>query len=169
VRYKVPSPTPPTSLLLSNATISSPPPPVKTAPIDTILFNDDSVPIEIMTDLIFEDIGGQELISISRSDIINGQKISYQPVKNLTSVEYQYNPKNILGSQDTSDKYFAGFAIKLVEKIPEVGNGLGGSYVYLDAGGIVIDLVNLLAEEQVEVEISTDAILYERDFEEIVS
>ena len=30
--------------------------PVKTAPIDTVLFNDDSLSIEIMADLIFEDI-----------------------------------------------------------------------------------------------------------------
>jgi len=58
--------------------------PVLTAPIDTILYNDDSLPIEIMTDLIFENIGGQELINIARNDTVNGQTIIYQPIKNLT-------------------------------------------------------------------------------------
>jgi hypothetical protein len=36
--------------------------PVKTASIDTVLFDDETMPIDIMSDLIFEDIGGQELI-----------------------------------------------------------------------------------------------------------
>ena len=76
--------------------------PVKTAPIDTVLFNDDSLSIEIMADLIFEDIGGHELINIARNDIINGQQISYTPIKNLGLIQQKYNPNNILGLQATS-------------------------------------------------------------------
>jgi hypothetical protein len=41
--------------------------PVKTSIPDNILFDDDSVPIELMTDLIFENIGGHELINIVKS------------------------------------------------------------------------------------------------------
>ena len=89
--------------------------PVLTAPIDTILFNDDSVPIEIMSDLIFENIGGQELINIARNDTVNGQTILYQPIKNLTAVQQQYNPNNIVSLQATSDKYFQNFSIKFDE------------------------------------------------------
>jgi len=74
------TPQTPASTSVSN---SPPPDPVKTAPIDTVLFNDDSMSIEIMADLIFEDIGGHELINIARNDIINGQQISYTPIKNL--------------------------------------------------------------------------------------
>jgi hypothetical protein len=87
--------------------------PVRTAPIDTVLFNDDTVPIEIMADLIFENIGGQELIDIARNDIVNGQEVSYQPIKNLSSIQQQYNPNNIVSLQATADKYFNNFAIKL--------------------------------------------------------
>jgi hypothetical protein len=87
---------------------------VKTAPIDTILFNDDSVSIDRMVNLILEDIGGQELINIARNDIINGQKVSYQPIKNLSSIQQQYNYNNILGIQNTSDKYFSNFSINPV-------------------------------------------------------
>jgi hypothetical protein len=146
-------------------------PPVKTAPIDTILFNDDSVSVDRMFNLILEDIGGQELINIARNDIINGQQISYQPIKNLSSIQQQYNYNNILGIQDTSDKYFSNFSIKLENKIPNSGNGPSGSNVYLESltGNLVIETVNLENDEQIEVEITVSATIYEAEFGEIES
>ena len=58
-----------------------------------------------MSDLIFENIGGQELINIARTDTINGQKILYQPIKNINSINQEYGPNNIVGLQKTSDKF----------------------------------------------------------------
>jgi hypothetical protein len=144
---------------------------VKTAPIDTVLFNDDSVPIEVMTDLLFENIGGHELINIARNDIINGQKVSYQPIKNISSIQQQYNPNNILGLQNTSDKYFSNFSIKLENKIPNTGSGPNGSNVYLDSqtGDLVIETVNIEKDEQIEIEITIGATIYEAEFGEITS
>ena len=145
--------------------------PVKTAPIDTVLFNDDEVPVEVMTDLIFEDIGGQELINIARNDIINGQQVSYQPIKNLSSIQQQYNPNNILSVQSTSDKYFANFPIKLENKIPQSGTGPNNVHVYLDSstGNLIIEAVNLESDEQIEVEITVSGTIYEAEFGEIIS
>jgi len=142
-----------------------PPPPVKTAPIDTVLFDDSAVPIEIMTDLIFEDIGGQEIISIVRNDTVNGQNISYQPIKNISLIQQQYNPNNIIALQDTSDKYFNNFYIKLGKKIPTVGNGLNGNNVYLDliTGNILIDTINMESDEQVETEFLVGGTIYEAE------
>jgi hypothetical protein len=144
---------------------------VKTAPIDTVLFNDDSVPVEVMTDLIFENIGGHELINIARNDIVNGQTVSYQPIKNLSSIQQQYNPNNILGLQNTSDKYFANFSIKLENKIPNAGSGPNGSNVYLEntTGNLVIETVTMANDEQIEVEITVSGIIYEAEFGEIIS
>jgi len=146
-------------------------PAVKTAPIDTILFDDNSVSIDRMFNLILEDIGGQELINIARNDIINGQKISYQPIKNLSSIQQQYNYNNILGIQNTSDKYFSNFSIKLENKIPNSGNGPNGSNVYLEdlTGNLVIETINMETDEQIEVEITVSATIYEAEFGEIVS
>lgn len=146
-------------------------PAVKTAPIDTILFDDNSISIDRMFNLILEDIGGQELINIARNDIINGQKISYQPIKNLSSIQQQYNYNNILGLQNTSDKYFSNFSIKLENKIPNSGNGPNGSNVYLEdlTGNLVIETVNMETDEQIEVEITVSATIYEAEFGEIVS
>jgi len=159
-----PTPTPPTPTVAP--VVSTPPAPVtKTAPIDTVLFNDDSVPIEVMTDLIFENIGGQELINIARNDIVNGQKISYSPIKNLTSIQQQYNPNNIISLQSTSDKYFANFSIKLDDKIPNIGNGPNGTNVYIEesTGDLIIESVNLKKDEQLDIQMIVSGTIYEAD------
>ena len=137
--------------------------PVKTAPIDTILYSNESLPIEIMTDLIFENIGGQELISIARNDTVNGQEIIYQPIKNLTTIQQQYSPNNIVSLQATSDKYFQNFSIKFDEKVPDEGTGPGGAHVYIDpvTGELIVEAINLNPEEQIEVEITISGTIYE--------
>jgi hypothetical protein len=140
--------------------------PVKTATKDIILFDDGLVPVNLMADLIFEDIGGEELLSIARTDTVNGQKITYQPIKNLSSIEQEYNPNNIVSLQATLDKYFANFPIKLDNKIPETGTGSGEDYIYIDpiTGDLTIEAVNLEPDEQIEIQIATNGTIYETDF-----
>jgi hypothetical protein len=142
---------------------------VKPATPELRIFRDDLVPIEIMSDLIFEDIGGQELINISRHDLINGIDIIYQPIKNISSIFFQYNPNNILKLQNTSDAYFKNFPIRLNDKIPECGTGYdldpvtlaetpNCKYIYIDpkTGDFVVNLIKLDKGEQVEVQILVD-------------
>ena len=159
------SATPLTPSTLGLAVSSSSVNPVLTAPIDTILFNDETVPVEIMADLIFENIGGQELINIARNDTVNGQTILYQPIKNLTAIQQQYNPNNIVSLQATSDKYFQNFSIKFDDKVPKPGTGPDGSSVYIDpqTGELVIEAINLAEDEQIEVEITISGTIYEAD------
>lgn len=159
-----PTPTPPKPIVLP----PPPPPPPKTAPIDTILFDEEAVPIEIMSDMIFEDIGGHEIINIARNDTINGQTVTYQPIKNLSSIQQQYNPNNVLALQNTSDKYFQNFSIKLDTKLPEEGSGPDAAYIYIEdaTGDLIIELINLEPDEQIEVEISLSGTIYEAEFNE---
>ena len=161
------TPTPPTPTPTNSrpVVISPPPPPTKTAPLDTILYKEEDQPVEIMADLIFENIGGQELINIARSDTVNGQPVVYQPIKNLTQIQQQFNPNNIVALQATSDKYFQNFAIKLENKVPEEGNGPAGAHVYIDpqTGDLVVEAINLEADEQVELEITTSGTIYEAE------
>jgi len=142
----------------------------KTAPIDTILFDDDSVPIEVMTDIIFEDIGGHELINVARNDTIAGQVIRYQPIKNLTSIQQQYNPNNIVSLQDTSDKYFANFAIRLQNHLLDFGDGSGpnGEFVFISttSGDLIIEMKDLELDYQIEVETAEGGTIYEAELEE---
>lgn len=136
---------------------------IKTATPDIILFDDESIPINIMADLVFEDIGGQELINIGRNDIINGQNVLYQQIKNLGIIQQQYNPNNIIGMQETSDKYFAGLSIKFDSKLPNYENEPSRENVYMDpvTGDIVIELINITGDEQVEVQMITSGTIYE--------
>ena len=164
------TPTPPTPT--PTPTVISPPrPPAKTAPIDTVLFEDDSMSPEIMIDLVFEDIGGHELLSISRNDIVNGQRISYSPIKNLGLIQQTYNPNNLFSLQKTSEKYFANFAIKFDEKVPEEGSGENGVNVYIEeaTGDLIIETINMNNDEQVESEIAINGTIYEANFGETVS
>lgn len=139
--------------------------PVLTAPIDTILFNDETLPVEIMADLLFENIGGQELINIARNDTVNGQPIIYQPIKNLSTIQQQYNPNNIVSLQATSDKYFQNFSIKFDTKVPNVGNGPNGDHVYIDTqtGDLIIEVINIEDGEQVQVEITSSGTIYKAE------
>ena len=160
------SPTPNTPLNINQMLASSNANLIKTATPDIVLFDDDSVPTEQMADLIFENIGGQELINIARNDTINGQNISYQPIKNIRSIQQSYNPNNILGLQKTSDKYFSGFSIRLDQKYPYVGNGLNGANVYIDDfGALIIEAIGLNDDEQLEVQLSTDGTIYTIQFD----
>lgn len=139
---------------------------IKTATPDIVQFNDEDIVsnAEIITDLLFENIGGQELINIARYDTVNGQSISYQPIKNLNIIQQEYNPNNILKLQKTSDRIFANFPIKLENKIPNQASGPNAKNVYLDANGdLVIELINIEADEQVEVQITSSGTIYEAD------
>lgn len=134
---------------------------VSPATSDLILFKNDTLPDNIMTDLIFENIGGQELINITRSDLVNGQNILYQPIKNLSSLYFQYNPQNILGLQDIDSNYFKQFPINFSSKTPECGTGPDCSIVYIDqeTGNLIINVINLAKDEQVEVSIISEGVV----------
>lgn len=148
--------------------IPAPPPPptpttykIKVATPEIILFDDDTLPVETLTDLIFENIGGQELLSLSRHDTINGDYVSNELIKNITMLNQNFSSKKLLSLQNTSDKYFSNFGIKLESKIPFEGNGPSGSNVYLDSNqNIIIELVNLDIDEQVEVQLGIGGTIY---------
>jgi hypothetical protein len=131
---------------------------IKSATPEIILFDDQDLPIEIMSDLIFENIGGQELINISRTDLINSELLSYQLIKNLSIFQQEYNPNKILGIQQTSDRFFANFSIKFDSKspTPEV-------YREAETGDIIIIFSDIAQDEEVEIQIATSGIIDEVD------
>ena len=139
---------------------------IKAATPDIVLFDNDDISISEMSTLYFEDVGAQELISISRNDTINGQELSYEPIKNIKSLQQSYNPNNILGLQKTSDQYFSGFSINFDQKTPNQGNGANDANVYVnEQGDLVIEVINLNNDEQIEVELSTSGTIYKIQFD----
>lgn len=138
-------------------------PPIKSAPIDTVVFVDEAFSAEFVADILFEQIGGQEILSIARGDTVNGQKVIYQPIKNLGILQETYNPTSLLRLQGTSDRFFSNFLIDLRTKIPKRGSGLNGANYFLDltTGNGVIELVNVKSDEQVQVQIISNGIIEE--------
>jgi hypothetical protein len=127
---------------------------IKIATPDIILPEEFPIPIDLMTDLIFEDIGGQEIISISRNDIINGQDVSYILIGNTKLISRKYSSLNIFSLPGTIENYFRNFSIRLDIHIPEKGTGPVGERVYLNnSNNLIIDVVNMQKNERVDVEI----------------
>jgi hypothetical protein len=136
--------------------------PVKVATPDIILFDQEGIEVEIMADLLFENIGGQELISIARNDIINGQDVINQPIKNINTIGLQYNSQNILPLPQNSFSFFNNFPIKFENYLPNIQidepedplNPNKNKIVYIENNGnLVIELINLNPGYQVEVQI----------------
>jgi hypothetical protein len=142
---------------------------VKVATPDLIIENVADIPFEIMQSLTFENIGGQEILTIARHDLVNGQKVIYSPIKNLGTIQSRFNSQNIVSVTNTLSTLFDSYAIKFEEKLPlpgfnelgdfvlNLGTGPNGKYIYNDTanGNIVINVRNLEDDEQVEVQIMT--------------
>lgn len=117
----------------------------KVAPTDIIQFDDESVEITLIQDLLFEDIGATELANISRSDLIDGQATIYSPIKNLPTIRREFNPNNIIATSFTLD-YFSRFGIDIVSR------GFNEPY-FNDAGDLVIEIDSVQDDEEIQVEI----------------
>lgn len=127
---------------------------VKIATPDLILLSEDVVDAEIMADLLFEQVGSQEIINIARNDIVNGQSVVYRPIKNLSELATKYSPQTLVAMQNPTNTFFNNFSIKLENYIPTVGNGPGGLSVYLNENNdLVLEFVGLKEDEQIQVQV----------------
>lgn len=118
-----------------------------------------------MADAIIEDIGGQEIINISRNDLLNGQNITYNVIENLESTQRQFNPNELIKLQSTSADFFDTFTLNLDTFTPNYGTGFtrdaitgdkipNGEIVYVDPdnGEVVVNTINLSNNLVLEVE-----------------
>jgi hypothetical protein len=149
VKEKV-KPTPETGFNQSNIPIVSRA--VKVATPETYELYPTSPEKFVAAQIFLEMLGGNELIELSRHDLINGLNTRYQPIKDAQIIATQFNAFNIIPLQDTLPNYMDNFPIRLEERIPNFAEG--ESNVTIDANGIItIELINLRPDETVEVEI----------------
>lgn len=130
------------------------------------------LPEEMMADLLFEEIGGQELINIARHDLVNGQNVVYKPIKNISSLSLQYSPQNLIPLQKASDSYFKNFPIRLEDYLLSISESEADEnnpqkYSYLESdGALVINLTGVEPNQLVELQImSNGAILDDTIYE----
>lgn len=129
--------------------------PVKTATPDIITINQETLPAELMTSLIFENIGGQELLSISRHDLISGSNLDYQSIKNLNEIYINHNSLNIIPMPDSSTVYSKNFPISWDSHIVEEFSSADSTHILIDsvAKELQILVTNMKPGEQIEVEV----------------
>lgn len=125
---------------------------------DVVLFNENNVSVEGITNLLFEQIGGIELISMVRRDTVEGQNPYYSIISNLSSIKREFDPTQIIARQKPNQSYFDIFSIDLNSKIPDdiylQTNNLD-NYYYIDSNGdFVIELDNMMQDEIIELEIA---------------
>ena len=146
-----PPPPPPAPLLPDYRPMENASRNILVAPSDIIKFDDASVDVAALTDMLFEDIGATELANMSRSDLIDGQPTIYAPIKNLSSVRREFNPNNIIATAYGTD-YFARFGIDLFAR--------GFYEPYFDENGdLVIEVDDARDGEEIQVQVLTTGII----------
>lgn len=140
-----PAPTPPNPWLTTSTYTA--PTGVKQATPDIVVFDNTTIDIEYLTQNFFEEFGGHELIKISRSDLIDGKQVSYNPIKNLSRLNQKYNPNNVI-SIAPFQQNLSLYAIDLILR------GIHEPYVDRENGYLVIEIDNVKSNESIEVEIA---------------
>lgn len=135
----------------------------------------DAIPESVMEYLLFEQIGGQEMLSLSRTDTLNGTNPSYSIVSNLVDLRFRYSPSNIISIPNALPDIFKRFSIVLENYVPEIEagqNGCPNGYVDLNDQSnnyksLVLEFKNIQPNQRVEVEIMNSGIISETDYDAI--
>lgn len=84
--------------------------------IPDLIIEDESLPIDSMTDLIFADIGGQEILSMSRHDTIDSPLSRSMKISDSGMM---FKKTKYVEPTDSINEIFASFQVQLNSKIPD--------------------------------------------------
>jgi hypothetical protein len=149
-----PPPPPPATPL--NTWISTPsyraPSGIKQAQPDIVLDPNIDTSGDYIVERFFEELGGTELINLSRYDLIDGISVNYNPIANLSRLRRRFNPNNLIALDILSDDEFSKFSIDLLSR---------GIYepFFNDDGNLVVEVDIIRSEENIDVEISLSGTL----------
>lgn len=162
--YKAPVPSPPAPSPAASPPSPPPPPPtppspwltdrtfagpigIKQAQPDIILDSSVNTSGDYIVERFFEELGGTELINLSRYDLIDGIPVTYNPIANLSRLRRRFNPNNIIAIDFLFDDEFSRASIDLLSR------GVYEPY-FDDNGDLVIEIDIIKPEENIEAEIS---------------
>ena len=142
-----PASTPPSPYWLTERTVQ-PRSGIKQADPDIVLDPRIDSSGDYIVERFFEELGGTELIKLSRHDLIDGIDVVYNPIANLSQLRRRFNPNNIIAIDFLSDNEFTRTSIDLLSR------GIYEPY-FNDHGDLVIEVDIIRPEENIEAEIST--------------
>lgn len=115
--------------------------------------------VEDMENAIWQNIGGHEIISLARRDLVDGINLDYTLINNLKELQQEYNPKTIFAIEDVATTTFKRFGLSFanflptVEELEAIQEGLSSPVVLDDSGNIVIYVKNIRDDQEVEAQI----------------
>lgn len=83
-----------------------------------VLSVDPAATIEEMENALWQQIGGHEIISLIRRDLIDGTNPNYTIISDLERLYREYNPKTIIPIENTSSYIFNSFGIPFAKYLP---------------------------------------------------
>lgn len=143
----------------SPSTYTAPAPSLSLTPAkDVVNFQTEPVSADALEQILFQQIGGHELVEISRRDTIDGQSPAYTLISNLSTITRELNPSLIIGAQSPFRFDADRYQVNLDDKIPNteyLSNNSLTSFFYIDVNGdLVIHLDNLEQDEEIEIEMA---------------
>lgn len=139
----------------------------KVADPQYILSIDPATTIEEMENVLFQNVGGHEIISLARRDLVDGKNINYNIIADLPKLFAEYNSKTIASIENISPLYFNKFGIKFENYLPSdlalsrISTGLQNP-VTIDpvTNNITIYVANMRDSYEVEVQAITSEELF---------
>ena len=167
--FETPSPSAPSFRAYSPPPPPQAPPPaapiVKVPDRDVSYFDDSNVKIGELERLLFQNIGGSELVTLARQDTIDGINPRYTIISNLSRLRTEFDPISLIARQRKGDSPFQKYPIRLSERIPDSkylsNNDIENFYYIASNGDLTIELMNMKPGELIEVEIVSSATIYE--------
>lgn len=115
--------------------------------------------VEDMENAIWQNIGGHEIISLARRDLVDGINLDYTLINNLQDLQKEYNPKTIFAIEDVATTIFKRFGLNFASFLPTnedleaIQEGLNSPVVLNDNGDIVVYIKNIREDQEVDVQI----------------
>jgi hypothetical protein len=125
---------------------------IKQAQPDIIIDREIDTTGDYIVERFFEELGGQELINISRHDLIDGKNVTYNPIANLSKLRQRFNPNNIIESDFLSQNETRNATIDIISR------GMYEPY-FDDLGQLVVEIDIVRPEENIEVQLASSGTL----------
>jgi hypothetical protein len=156
---------PPSSNYYYEPYIPPPPPPVRVPDRDVVELSTFSPDAETIINLLFENIGANELTKFVRHDTVEGTNPYYDIISNLSDIKRRFDPSTLISLQKSNLSNFDIYPIKLQDKIPDEKylqeNNIPDYIFFAENGDLVIEVVNMSDSEIVEVQIDTNGTIYQ--------
>lgn len=132
---------------------------VKTGDPQFFVLTDSAATVEEMENAIWQNIGGHEIISLARRDLLEGKNLDYKLINNLKDLQEEYNPKTLFPIEDVINKYFEKFGLSFQNFLPtseqllRIEDGLDSPVVLDEENNVVIYVRNVKDNQEVDVQI----------------